>query len=155
MNYRETSYKSFFDFHFLTCPLQVGHFQEEISIGTLKNDFHYREVSAIKYPLHRGFAILSVPQKSACCREVSAIQDVHYREVSLYLSRLLFHVTGDLRGHTDLSYPPLSSTPTTSLLLTFTPSAPYFNKVSEATIGILTFTIQRLYYLRDAMPRHA
>ena len=80
------------------------------------------------------------------------MQDVHFREVSLYLSRLLFHVTGDLRCHPDLSYPPLSSTTTTSLLLSFSPSFPYFNTVSEATIGILTFTIQHLYYLRDAMP---
>ena len=46
------------------------------------------EVSAIKCSLHGDFiegltVISSVPKRSVRCREVSAIKDVHYKEVSL------------------------------------------------------------------------
>ena len=48
-----------------------------------KNNVYYREVSAIKCPLHGGFAmrVLSLfhPEKSVHCREVSAIKDVPTR----------------------------------------------------------------------------
>ena len=53
------------------------------------NDVHYREVFAIKCPLHKGFfyeslnVISSVPEKSVSFREVSAIKNVRYKQVSL------------------------------------------------------------------------
>ena len=53
-----------------------------------KNDVHYREVSAVKCPLHTRYenftVILFVAAKSVRCREVCAIKKVCYKEVSLH-----------------------------------------------------------------------
>ena len=55
----------------------------------LTNYFLYREVSTIKCPkrfCYESMAVISsVSEKSVLCREMSAIIDVGYKEVSLYL----------------------------------------------------------------------
>ena len=58
-----------------------------------KNDIRYREVSGIKFPLHKGFCceslivILSVLEKSVRCREVFALKHVRCKGLSLCLLR--------------------------------------------------------------------
>ena len=56
-----------------------------------KIDVRYKELSSVKCTLHRGYyksltVISSVPEKKSPfgCREVYAIKDVRYKQVSLY-----------------------------------------------------------------------
>ena len=55
---------------------------------TPKEDVRHREVSKTMCPLQRGgyesLTVISfVPEKSVCCREVSSLKEVRYKEVSL------------------------------------------------------------------------
>ena len=51
-----------------------------------KNDVHYGEVSATWRFCYESLTVISIaPEKSARCGELSAIKDVRYKEVSLYL----------------------------------------------------------------------
>ena len=49
-----------------------------------KNDIRYKVSATWRVCYESMTAISSVPEKSVRCREVSAIKDVRYKEVSLY-----------------------------------------------------------------------
>ena len=68
--------------HFLQEKSYIGHvrnrevnYKRKCELGSI-NDVGYREVSPIKFPLHRGFVMRVVPEKSGRCREVCTIKDV-------------------------------------------------------------------------------
>ena len=59
--------------------------QEMSNIGRVR----FREVSATWRFCYDSLTVISsVPEKSVLCREVSAIKDVRYKEVSLYWMKI-------------------------------------------------------------------